>query len=172
MSTTAPTANKWIKRTPITLLVTAIILTLSIRVIPPLSINFPSVFLHESSSSAQIGLEADAARYTAMAEHFLGQKASIQAGLESDTARYTAMAEYYTGQSVLAGIEADAARYTAMAKYYNEKKAARIERSLDADAARYTAMAAFYTRWWENLQRTREADAARYTAMAKYYMSK
>lgn len=144
MSTTAPTANKWIKRTPITLLVTAIIITLSILVIPPLSVNLPSVSFSGSASSVQLGLEADAARYTAMAEHFLGQKASIQAGLESDAARYTAMAEFYTGQSILAGLQADADRYTAMAKYYTEKEAARIERSLNADAARYTAMAKYY----------------------------
>jgi len=172
MSTTVPTTNKWIKRTPITLLVLAIIGTLSLLVIAPLPINLPSFSASKPESSVQLGLEADAARYTAMAEHFLGQKASIQAGIEADAARYTAMAEYFTGQSVLAGIEADSARYTAMAKFYSEKEAARLERSLDADAARYTAMATFYANWWESLQRTHDADAARYTAMAKYYMSK
>jgi len=172
MSTTAPSANKWIKRTPITLLILAIIGALSVLVVAPLPITLPSVSASKPESSVQLGLEADAARYTAMAEHYLGQKASILAGIEADTARYTAMAEYYTGQSVLAGIEADAARYTAMAKYYSEKEAARIERSLDADAARYTAMAVFYANWWERLQRSRDADADRYTAMAKYYMNR
>ena len=116
MSTTVPTSNKWIKRTPITLLILGITLTLSLLVISPPSVNLPSVSYSDSSSSEQLGLEADAARYTAMAEHFLNQNASIQAGLESDTTRYTAMAEYYTGQSVLAGLQADADRYTAMAK--------------------------------------------------------
>ena len=168
MSTTIPTTNKWIKRTPITLLVVAITVALSFMVLPPLSINLPSV----SSSGIQFGLEADAARYTAMAEHYLGRRASYLAGIESDTARYTAMAKHFTGQSVLAGIEADAARYTEMARYFANKEATRLERSLDADAARYTAMAIFYSNWWEKLQRTRDADAARYTAMAKHYLKK
>ena len=172
MSTTVPTTNKWIKRTPITLLVVAITVALSLMVLPPFSINLPSFSSSESTSSIQFGLEADAARYTSMAEHYLGQKAGYLAGIESDTARYTAMAKHFTGQSVLAGIEADAARYTEMARYYANKEAIRLERSLDADAARYTAMAIFYSNLWENLQRTRDAEAARYTAMAKYYLNK
>ncbi len=172
MSTTAPNTQKWIKRTPIALLVLGLTVTLSLLVIAPFSISLPSGSTSKTASSVQLGLDADAARYTAMAEHYLGQKASILAGINADTARYTAMAEYYMNQSVLAGIEADAARYTAMAKYYSEKETARLERSLDADAARYTAMAIFYANWWERLQRTHDADAARYTAMAKYYLNK
>lgn len=172
MSTTVPTTNKWTKRTPITLLILAITVSLSMLLIPQLSINLSSGSFSETASSARLGVEADAARYTAMAEHYLGQKASILAGIEADAARYTAMAEYFTGQSVLAGIEADAARYTAMAKYINEIEIARLNRSLNADAARYTSMVVFYTNWRDSLQRSLDADAVRYTEMAEYFMNR
>lgn len=48
-------------------------------------------------------------------------QASLQRGREADAARYTAMAEYLTakdGANLQRGREADAARYTAMARYF------------------------------------------------------
>lgn len=46
----------------------------------------------------QRSLDADAARYTAMAEFYNAETSSIQRGLDADAARYTAMAKYYMSE--------------------------------------------------------------------------
>jgi len=101
------------------------------------------------------GREADAARYTAMAESFAAKEAAnIQRGRDADAARYTAMAKPFTTlqDSVQLGREADAARYTAMAEFFAAKEAASIQRGRAADAARYTAMAKLYAAQSESIQ--------------------
>lgn len=147
MSTNTPVVNKWIKGVPFALILLAVGLILSYMIVNPLPATPWNAPVHENGSSIQRGLEADAARYTAMAEFYTAQEASIQRGLEADATRYTAMAQYYAtlNDSIQRSLESDAARYTAMAQYYTEKEAERIQRSLEADAARYTAMAEYYT---------------------------
>jgi 2-oxo-4-hydroxy-4-carboxy--5-ureidoimidazoline (OHCU) decarboxylase len=102
-------------------------------------------------------------------------KAGLQRGREADAARYTAMAESYAAQDgagLQRGREADAARYTAMAVSYAAQDGAGLQRGREADAARYTAMAESYAAQdGAGLQRGREADAARYTAMARNYQA-
>jgi hypothetical protein len=146
MSANTPVANKWTRRFPFAVIVVAIVVFVSYLVITPLPAIHLGVPIFENGLSIQRGLEADTARYTAMAEFYVAQAKHSQSGLEADAARYTAMAEFYNANeaSIQRGLEADTARYTAMAKYYTEKEAARIQRSLNADTARYTAMAEYY----------------------------
>ena len=61
----------------------------------------------------QRGYNADAARYTALAEFY-----GVQRGLDATAARYMALAAHYTDASLQRGLQADAARYNALAEYY------------------------------------------------------
>jgi len=146
MSTTTPVTEKWTKGFPIVLIILAVGLALSYLLISPLPVTLSSASVNDSESSIQAGLEADAARYTAMAEFYAAKAESIRLGQEADAARYTAMAEFYNASaaSIQRGQEADAARYTAMANYYLNKEADHLKQIHDADAARYTAMAKYY----------------------------
>ena len=51
-----------------------------------------------SRQNLQQSLDADAARYTAMAEFYNADAISIQSGLDADAARYTGMAKYYMSE--------------------------------------------------------------------------
>lgn len=107
--------------------------------------SFP---LSNTSTAAERGRDADAARWVAMVEYYEKlEESQLQRSRAADQARWEAMGEYYLNQS-------------------------RGERSQTADAARWTAMAERYQRVEEaqNLQRGRAADAARWTAMADYYL--
>ena len=171
MSTNTKVVNSWTRYLPIFAIALSMGLILSLSknsVLPTLHLYAPST----NMSGIQVGIEADAARYTGMAEHYRLQSDAIQRSLTADAERYTGMAEHYTRNSIQRGLDADAARYTGMAKHYAELETAQIQRSLDADANRYTLMAKYYLAWWESIQRSLDADAARYTAMAAYYMKK
>jgi hypothetical protein len=59
-----------------------------------------------SGDSLQRGREADAARYTAMAEYYTAEDgADLQRGREADAARYTAMAEYYAASQTPTAVQ-------------------------------------------------------------------
>jgi hypothetical protein len=123
MSTHAShTVNRWVKWLPFAVILLAAGLLLSYVVIAPPSINWGASNV-DAVSSLQRVHEADAARYTAMAEYYSALQDPFVRVHEADAARYTAMAEYYSAwREELNRIhEADAARYTAMAKYYSEK---------------------------------------------------
>jgi len=148
MSTNTTVVNQWIKRLPFAVILLAVVLTLSLTLA-----NIQPVVRFGSAAPVS--------------------ESSIKSGIEADTARYTAMAEYYIAQkeSVALGIQADAARYTAMTAFYPAWRES-LNRVYAVDAARYTAMTTFYAAWRNDLKQVHEADAARYTAMAKYYAGK
>jgi glutamine synthetase len=100
-------------------------------------------------------------------------QASILRGIDADAARYTALAASYAARSdgLQHGIDASAARYTALAASYGARSDAR-QRGIDASAARYTALATHFATRNDGLQRGIDASAARYTAMAAYYAAK
>ena len=120
MSTNTPVANRWTKGYTFTLIAVTIGLILSYLLIVPLPATFTAATVSGSESAIQLGLEADAIRYTTMAEFYAAQAESIQHSLSADAARYTAMAQYYTAP-FQRSLDADAARYTAMAEYYMTK---------------------------------------------------
>jgi hypothetical protein len=64
----------------------------------------------------------------------------LQRGYNADAARYTALAEFY---GVQRGLDASAARYTALAAHYGAIDVG-LQRALQADAARYNALAEYY----------------------------
>jgi hypothetical protein len=95
MSANTHVVNKWIKRFPFVMITLAVVVVLSYLVIAPLPTLRLDTSVSGSESSIQRGIEADAARYTAMAKFYAEQKDSIRLGIEADAARYTAMAKYY-----------------------------------------------------------------------------
>ena len=142
MSTTTPVTEKWTKGFPIVLIILAIGLVLSYLLISPLPVNLSSASVSTTGSNFETSLEADAARYTAMAEFYAAKAEHIQQGLEADAARYTAMAEFYNASaaSIQHGLEADAARYTDMANYYMNKESDRLQRIHEALADIYESI--------------------------------
>lgn len=123
MSTNTTFVNQWIKRLPIALILLAVVMALSYAFVnlQPV-VRFGSVGT-TYESSIQSGIDADAARYTAMADFYTAKRKSIQFGIDANAAQYTAMAVSYSAwRDALKQIhDADAARYSAMAKYYTEK---------------------------------------------------
>ena len=122
MSTNTTVSHTWIKLLPFAVILLAVALVLSFAFS-----NYQPVIRFGSPAS--------------------GRETGIQRGMEADAARYTAMAEYYAAKEA-AGVPvnyaADTARYNAMAEYFAAKDAAIIQRARAADAARYTAMAEYY----------------------------
>ena len=123
MSTNTTFVNQWIKRLSFAVILLVIVLSMSYAFV-----NLQSVVRFGSSgtsyeSNVQRGINADAARYTALAKYYIDQAESVRLGIQTDAARYTAMTEFYSvWRDELRLIhEADTARYTAMAKYYTTK---------------------------------------------------
>jgi hypothetical protein len=162
MSTNSTVANQWIKRLPFAVILLAAVLTLSLIFANHQPVVRFGLSAPVNESAAQRAINADAARYTAMAEAYLAREAAALRGINADAARYTAMAEAYLAReaATLRGISADAARYTAMAEAYLAQKEASL-RGIRADAARYSAMAAYYSAWLD--------DPALSTGMAEYF---
>ena len=92
----------------------------------------------ENEANVPPGIEASAARYTALAEYYAARNDSVQRGLSADAARYSALAEHYALQR---SQNASAARYTALATHYQNDG---LQRGLNADAARLNALAEYY----------------------------
>lgn len=145
MSTNSTTVNLWVKRLPFAVILLAAALVLSLVLVGSQSVVRLSFAKLGNVSDVQRGIEADAARYTAMAESYAARSESVPPDIMADAARYTAMAEYYKAiaGNITPGIRADAARYTAMAAYYEALQAGNLRR-IEAYAARYNAMAEFY----------------------------
>ena len=91
----------------VTLLVVGFILGLLVMAPSPVEAQGPA------DNGLQRGYNADAARYTALAEFY-----GVQRGLDATAARYTALAAHCTDAGLERGLQADAARYNALADYY------------------------------------------------------
>ena len=120
MSTNTTVTHQWIKFLPFAVILLAVALTLSLvvsNIQPTVRFGFSAPV---NESSIQQGIEADAARYTAMAGAYLAQRDPALRSIEADTARYNAMAEAYFAQQAasLRWIEAYTARCNAMAEAY------------------------------------------------------
>jgi hypothetical protein len=96
---------------------------------------------------SQRTLEADAARYSALATHHLENARVSQRTLEADAARYSALATYHLENARVSQRtrEADAARYSALATYHLEKVQVSRQNALEAASARFTGLAEFYS---------------------------
>jgi hypothetical protein len=126
MSANSPVVKRWFKRFLVAMTILAVGLIVNILVItPPPAETQSAAVVTENEDSLQSGIEADAARYTAMAEYYAAKNDGLQRSIDASAARYTAMAEYYAAKEedrIRRSIEADAARYTAMAEYYAAKE--------------------------------------------------
>ena len=101
-------SKQWFKQA-VTVFLVGLILGLLVIAPSPVDAQTPT------EDGLQRGRNADAARYTALAEFY-----GVQRGLDASAARYTAMAAHYGAIDVglQRGLQADAARYTALAEYY------------------------------------------------------
>jgi hypothetical protein len=73
---------------------------------------------------------------------------SVPRALEAEAARYQALAEFYTAQDEAKGqraLEAESARYTGLAAAFTAERETNVQRGIEAEAARYTGLAGFYT---------------------------
>ena len=167
MSTNTTVAHNWIKLVPFAVILLAVALTLSL-----VFANLHPVVRFGSAaaggeSSPQRGMEAYAARYTAMSKYFAAKEVmALQANWIAEVARYHAKVE---AAGLERGRAADATRYHAMTVYFAAKEAANLQRGRAADTARYNAMAEAYLAQKEAALRGVHADAARYSAMAAFY---
>ncbi len=124
MSANSPVVKRWFKRFLVAVGILAVGLILGILVITPPPAETQSVaVVTENEDSIQRGIDASAARYSAMAATYAAKKDGLQRGIDASAARYTAMAASYAAENdgLQRGIDASAARYTAMAKYYAAK---------------------------------------------------
>lgn len=121
----------------------------------------------------QLSLEAETARWIAMAEFCARQNAAATfdpvSVAAADAARWVAMGEYYSrlaeSQCQLS-IQADAARWIAKGQYY-----AGLKSAAKAEAARWVAMGEYYAKLNETRrQLSLQAEAARWTAMGEFYL--
>jgi hypothetical protein len=119
------------------------------------------------SSATVSGIEADSARWTALAASYAPDYAAAAA---ASSARYQAMAQYFGAESARheRGVAADTARWAALATQYP----ARYERSAAAGSARYQALAQYYGVESANRERGATADAARWEALAVQYAAR
>ncbi|NJC97526.1 MAG: hypothetical protein C3F07_15490 [Anaerolineales bacterium] len=123
MSTNTTLINHWIKRLPFAVILLALVFTLifAFLTLQP-AVSFGSA-VAPNDPSVRLGIEADAARYTAMAEFYPAWRNDLKQVHKVNAARYTAMTEFYSAwrDSLHRVHEVDAARYTAMAEYYAGK---------------------------------------------------
>ncbi len=109
------------------------------------------------------GVAADAARWTAMGEHYSAEVNNAKRGLAADVARWGATGEHYSAYAfdVDRSLATSAARWNALgARFAAERSAA-----AGAHTARYQAMADWHT------SAPAAALTARYQAMADWYTS-
>jgi hypothetical protein len=138
--------NRWSTRFLVAMALLAVGLIVGIVVITHLpAVTQSAVVVTGNEASIRRGVDASAARYTAMAADLATKKDAVQRGIDASAARYTALAAYYAAKNdpVQRGIDASAARYTAMAADLAAKSDA-IQRGIDASTARYTALAEYY----------------------------
>jgi hypothetical protein len=118
MSANSPVVKRWFKRSLVAMGILAVGLIVGILVITPPAAETESAAV--VTDSIQRGIDASAARYTAMAASYAVKDDSLQRGIDASAARYSAMAASYgvKDDSIQRGIDASAARYAAMAEYY------------------------------------------------------
>jgi hypothetical protein len=100
MSTNSTVANQWIKRLPFAVILLAAVLTLSLIFANHQPVVRFGLSAPVNESAAQRAINADAARYTAMAEAYLAREAAALRGINADAARYTGLNDPFVPQSL------------------------------------------------------------------------
>jgi hypothetical protein len=127
-----------------------------------------------SAASSADYWAADAARWEALAEYYLKNKApALTRAQAAEAARLESLAEYYLVLKAPALTRAQAAevdRLEALAEYYLGNKGSGLTRGQAADAARWKALADFYLKnKAPALTPAMAAEAARLTALSIFY---
>lgn len=146
MSAKSSSVQRWIKRFAVVVIVLAVgsmvgVLTVTPR---PAEIESAPVVAAEEASFRR-SLDAYAARYTGLAEHYINKNSSRERSINAYAARYTGMAvRYSTSESALQrGRDAYAARYTGLSRHHTDRTRS-SQRSMNAYAARCTGIAEHY----------------------------
>jgi hypothetical protein len=116
----------------------------------------------EASDPEQRVMDADTARWVAMAESYEAQAQAEQRVWDAYQARNTGLAAHYEARQERV-MNADAARLTGLAQYHRLN-------AMDANTARWVAMGEYYIAKAEARQRANDAYAARLTGLAEYYL--
>ncbi len=100
MSANSPVVKRWFKRFLIAVGILAVGLILgSFVVTVPAAETQSAAVVTENEDSIQRGIDASAARYSAMAEYYAAENDGLQRGIDASAARYTAMAAYYAAEN-------------------------------------------------------------------------
>ncbi len=92
------------KRFSVTMMMLAVGLSVGSLLIAPLPAQAqPAAALTENEDSVQRGVDASAARYTALAAHYAVGNDDVQRGVDASAARYTALAEHYAVAALAKG---------------------------------------------------------------------
>ncbi len=147
MSTHTLAVEQWSKPFFVALAVLLVGLIAGLLLIsPPRAETLSSAVVIDDQAGILRGIDASAARYTAMAADFAARSTSLQRGIDASSARYTALAAHFAAPNdgLQRGIDASAARYTALAAHFAAPNDG-LQRGIDAGSARYSALAEFYT---------------------------
>lgn len=100
MSAHSLVIKQWLKPVMVVMVLLAVGLVLSLLVTTLLTTGTRSAAVAtEKENSIQRGIDADAARYTAMGAYYAAkEEASVQRGIDADAARYAAMGAYYVAK--------------------------------------------------------------------------
>ncbi len=100
MSAHSLVVKQWLKPVVVAMTILAVGLVLSILVTTlPTTETRSAAVITEKENSVQRGIDASAARYTAMAEYYAAKEEdSVRRGIDADAARYTAMGTYYAAK--------------------------------------------------------------------------
>jgi type II secretory pathway component PulM len=99
MSANSPVVKRWFKRVLVAVGILAVGWILgSFVVTPPSAETQSAAAITENEDSLQRGIDASAARYTAMAASYAVENDDLQRGIDASAARYTAMAASYTAK--------------------------------------------------------------------------
>jgi hypothetical protein len=177
MSAKSSSVQRWIKRFVVVVIVLAVGSMVGVLAITPrpAEIESAAVVVAEEASMRR-SIDAYAARYTGLAEHYTTASHSSPRGMDAYAARYTGMAAQYSPpeDTLQRSRDAYAARLTGLAEDHAAKSHS-SQRGMNAYAARYTGLAEQYATTGHSSPRGMDAYAARYTglaAVAKHHTGK
>jgi hypothetical protein len=172
MSAKSSSVQRWIKGFVVVVIVLAVGSMVGVLAITPrpAEIESAAVVVAEEASMRR-SIDAYAARYTGLAEHYATASHSSPRGMDAYAARYTGMAARYSAPegALQRGMNAYAARCTGMAERYAALRGHSSQRGMNAYAARYSGMAAQQAGRNESTQRAIDAYAARCKGLAEHY---
>ena len=173
MSANTSSVQQWIKRVVAAVAILGVGSLVGILALNPRPAEIESaVVVAADEATVRRSLDAYAARYAGIAQHYAARGEALEHSRDAYAARYTGLAEHYAGlgEALRRGRDAYAARYAGMAAFARQHTLSTqpAGRVTDAYAARYTGMAEHYSGMSHSSQRGMDAYAARCTGIAEH----